>query len=610
MPPVGRPEPGALASGRRPAVKKPGPERREDIDPSSLTSEMEPISEIIEEKRKVDATLARFSAVHDEMAEEERVRRSKRIKLMPWLGKDEDMEEALAPGGAKSMSGSYRPDPEPEPSVPLDQSGPISAVSRLQARRDRQRGKTALGAKIAAGAVAVLILAVSFFAWRAKAAVTGNDQAIQVAALDENSPAILNAAKQNGDANFLLAGTTARPGAGAANTAGTVLVVHVPADGSRAVFVSFPPDLTVSRPACQQWDNQNNSAGASPVAAAQAVKLDSVYATGGPKCLTDTVQQVSGLRINHFVGVDLGGFSTLVDGVSGVSMCVAAPVRDATLGTVVGQAGPVTLTGDQALKFVRAANVPGDRQPAALAKITRQQKFLAALLRRTIGQQNLLMNTSLLNTFLGTFTRSTFGDNLDIGQLTKLATSLQGLSLGHVTFVTLPTGPAPDAAGNETLDVNNTKQLFSAVIDNSPLPGETDSGQNAGTGQNAQTDPHGVKVQVVNGIGDAAPGLAGNTADSLRAQGFSISQVSNSAGAKQTVIRYAAAQQAQARLLASSVPSAALQVDPTQLGAIQLVLGPGFDHKVVAPHAGATNATASEAPPGLSYVNAQDQSCA
>src|SRR6185437_7605940 len=82
----------------------------------------------------------------------------------------------------------------------------------------------------------------------------------EVAALDENSPAILESQKQYGDSNFLLVGTSARPGG--ASTAGqatnTIMVVHIPVDGSRAAVVSFPPNLQVDRPVCQQWDNKTS----------------------------------------------------------------------------------------------------------------------------------------------------------------------------------------------------------------------------------------------------------------------------------------------------------------------------------------------------------------
>jgi LCP family protein required for cell wall assembly len=380
------------------------------------------------------------------------------------------------------------------------------------------------------------------------------------------------------------------------------------------VFVSFPPDLEVNRPACQVWDNQSSSNTTQALPPAQAVKLDSIYAAGGPKCLTDTVQQLTGLRFNHFVGVDFSGFRDLVNGVQGVSLCVKAPIKDGTLGTIVGQAGQVTLSGDQALNFVRAAQVTGQgSQPPDLLRINRQQRFLAAFLRKTVGQQNLLMDQNLLNTFLGSFAQSTFGDNMGVDQLSKLAVGLQSLSLGRVTFVTVPTANTLDQAGNETLVPDTAKQLFTAIIDNSPLPGET-AGQ-SGSSQPAPSSvsPQGIKVQVLNAVPNATRPLAGETATKLRGFGFNVNSVGGTPpNVTQTVIKYSADQAAQAKLVASSVPSATLQVDPSQDGAIQLILGPGFDENVVAPNANsaAGAAATSEAPSGLAYLNATDTSCA
>jgi LCP family protein required for cell wall assembly len=586
-----------------------GPERREDMDPACLTTEMEPISEVVEQKRKVDATLARFSAVHDEMADEERQRRSRRMKIMPWLGRDADLEEALSAGGPVG------PATTGETFMPEDIAEPVDEQRSGKSRKKGGRGDKRRGLstwKIAAGVAAVLVLIVSFFGWRTlHGGISGTNQIQEVAALDESSPAILESTKQYGDANFLLVGTGDRPGSGTAAglATDTIMVVHIPMDGSRAAIVSFPPNLVVDRPACQQWDNKTSQTGAA-VPAQTGVRLASVYSTGGPRCVTDTVQQLTGLRINHFVGVDANGFDNLVGDVQGgVQLCVRAPLKDSALGTIVGQAGQVTLTGQQALNFVRADQIVGATQPADLNKISRQQRFLAAALRKTISGENLLMSANLLNNFLATFTSSTFGDNMAVDQLTKLATSLQGLALGRITFVTLPTSVT---ATGETMRADTGKQLFQAVIDNSALPGEQGA---APTSPNTPVTPQNVKLQVINGIGASASGVVKSTANELTQQGYQISQIGGvaSPSVTRTVIRYAAPQQGQARLLASSVPSATLQVDPTMDGAVQLVLGPGFDHVIQAPHGGGTGGaapTTSEAPAGLSYVNAADASCA
>ncbi len=590
-------------------VKKAGPERREDIDPSCMTTEMEAISEVVQQKRKVDATLARFSAVHDEMAEEERVRRGRRVKLMPWLAKDDDMEEALSVSPLDSTSES---DPPAEVAEPASAPG----VTRLQEKLRRRSSRTLRSTKIAVFGVAALVLVGCYFGWRAATNVTSSPIQ-EVAALDETSSAIVQGQKQYGDSNFLLVGTTSRPGASATGdqSTNTLMVVHIPVDGSRAVIVSFPPNLQVTRPVCQKWNNQTNQVGAQ-VAGKPDVKLNSIYATGGPRCLTDTVQQLTGLRINHFVGIDLGGFRNLANSIGGVDMCVKAPLQDAALGTIVNRAGPVSLSGDQALNFVRADQIMGGTGVADFTRIDRQQRFLAALLRKTIGEQNLLLNASLLNNFLGAFTTSTFGDNMGVSSLSKLATSLQGLALGRITFVTLPTTGTLNQAGDETVDANTSKQLFNAVIDNAPLPGEA-----AGTGATNQAaanaaaaTPQNTKIQVINATNTV--NVATTTANALSQQGFVIVGKGGAAppNVQQTLIKYSAAQQNQARLLASAVPSATLQVDPSMDGAIQLIIGPGFDHKVQAPQAGGSNGATqgggSEVPAQLSYVNASDAACA
>jgi LytR cell envelope-related transcriptional attenuator len=221
------------------------------------------------------------------------------------------------------------------------------------------------------------------------------------------------------------------------------------------------------------------------------------------------------------------------------------------------------------------------------------------------------MNANMLNNVLGTFTTSTFGDNMGVSGLSKLATSLQGLALGRITFVTLPTTGTLNQAGNETLNADSSKQLFTTIIDNAPLPGE--AANVAGANQNGPAaTPQTTKIQVLNGTNEG--NAATQTANALGQQGFQINSIGPATvTVTTTVIKYSAPQLAQAKLLGSAVPSATLQADPTMDGAIQLIIGPGFDHKVQAPHGGAVNganAGGSEAPAQLSFVNAADKACA
>src|SRR6185436_6473381 len=121
--------------------------------------------------------------------------------------------------------------------------------------------------------------------------------------------------------------------------------------------------------------------------AAPNVKINTAYLVGGPKCVTKMVQQLTGVNINHFVGIDFNGFKEMVDAVEGVQVCVERPLKDTVLGPVVTQAGKsVTLTGNQALNFVRARHVIGDLT-SDYGRIKRQQRFLSALLRKAMSNQ-------------------------------------------------------------------------------------------------------------------------------------------------------------------------------------------------------------------------------
>jgi LCP family protein required for cell wall assembly len=439
-----------------------------------------------------------------------------------------------------------------------------------------------------------------------------NNQIQTVAALDENSPAIANGAKQSGDENFLLVGANARVGvSNNAIVTDTVMVAHIPADRSRVDIVSFPGNLQVTRPACKGWDNGSSTYSDTTEPAQDGVRLDAIYAIGGPLCVTDTVQELSGLRINHFVGMDFQGFTDLAGALPPVSLCTKGAVVDSQLGMIIPQGGETTLTAQQALNFVRADHVQGDA-PGQYAKIARQQRFLAAVLRQVIGQ-SMLTSFSKLNALLNVFSKSTFGANMDVSALTTLAQSLQGVNLNQITFITLPTTGSDNAQGEATPLTDESTQLFSAIIGNAPLPGAASTTSTPPT----PLTPQGIKIQVFNG-GDTQQGVAGQTSNALKAQGFSVVNDGNSAHpVTATVVKYAAADKAKAQLLVSAVPKATLQEDDSANGAVELILGPNFDGKIVPAQSGSdanagssTNGGAGNTPSALTTMTAADTSCA
>ncbi|MFD9961086.1 LCP family protein [Amycolatopsis sp. NPDC058986] len=435
-----------------------------------MTDEMEAIDEATQYRRKIDHTLARFSAAHDELEAEEAKRRERRDRLTARpTALLEQTRTALMRVVAPSSSA---PEPEEQPS-PQEKA----PQTRLQEKKQRHNERTLKAGRIAAIIVALLVFLSTGIAWGAKTWFDAKFN--QVSALDENSADIQNAAGQTGDENFLLVGSDSRDGASAEENVGdassipgarsdTVMIAHIPADRKRVVVVSFPRDLEVSQPECAKWDPATSKYSEEKSPAVKITKLNTAYGAGGPQCVTRVIQQITGMRINHFVGIDFNGFKAMVDAVHGVNVHVDKPIDDTTLGMVISQTGDIDISGDQALSYVRARHVKGD-PTSDYGRMKRQQTFIASLLKKVMSS-DVLLNAGKLSGFINAFAKATFGENLGIDQMMTLAKSMRGVDLSKITFMTVPTTGNANSRGNEVLVQSQTKSLFQALIDNSPLP--------------------------------------------------------------------------------------------------------------------------------------------
>ncbi|WP_019931432.1 LCP family protein [Nocardia sp. BMG111209] len=497
-----------------------------------------------------------------------------------------------------------------------------------QVAAGRALGTARWGVRIAAAGCAIGLLTASGVGWRFLRST--DDGFNRVAALDVNSADIVDPLGQLGDENYLIVGTDSRAGAngqiGAGTTddadgarADTVMLVNIPASRQRAVVVSFPRDLDVSRPACEAWNNEKAVYTGQTYYAANGEKLNGVYALGGPKCLTKVIQKLSGLKINHFVGMDFSGFQAMVDTLGGVEVCASRPIVDGQLGTVLTSAGRQVIDGSTALDYVRARHVYGE-QRSDYDRINRQQRFLSSLLRSAVSNR-VLLDPARLRGLVEAFTGHAFMDNVSTGDLLTLGRSLQRLETGSVTFVTLPTG-GTTTYGNEIPRESDIKALFRAIIDDQPLPGEVKSpaiGIPAPPVRYAAVDPAAVQVRVSNASG--VPGLAAGAAPKLSDQGFQVAGVGNLAdgGNAGTRVRYSAGHEAEAATLASALPGATLE-SVAGLGAlVEVALGADFTGTVQAPSPpGSLLPEAPEAvalsapvtlPADLEHRNAADDIC-
>jgi LCP family protein required for cell wall assembly len=591
-----------------------GPERREDVDPASLTAEMEPIGDEVKKRREVDHTLARFSAVHDELAQQERQRKERRQKLMPWKN-EHDPDEPEATQFSESVPDDDNDDEDGQP---------------------RERGRTAQQTKIIAAvkltslSLAVIVFLATGVAWGAT--VWFDSKIVEIDALNENSAAVLEADKQLGDENFLIVGSDTRAGAKPEDGVGDVtqeqgarsdvmMIAHIPADRKRVVIVSIPRDVQVTRPECQEWDPQTGAPTGQTLPAEEGVHANEAYAVGGPKCVSEMVTGLTGLKINHFVSVDFNGFKDMVNAVGSIKVCVPGRMDDEELGLLFDKGGEYEISDDLALRYVRARKVKGELK-TDYERIDRQKQFMSSLLRQVLSSETLLSPTKL-NAFINAFTGATVGQNISVSDLLTLGQSLQGLEPGRVSFVTIPShtdeGPTLENDDNiEVLEEEKTAALFTAIRNGTPLPGETPDAAGteapqgadpAAVGKGSVVDPKSVSVQVFNGD-DEFGGIAAGVAEQLRNLGFTVVNIDDVPNTDRTVIRYAAGGENWAETLKAAVPSAELEVDPSMGGAVALVLGSGFDGTVVAPRSaaggqGQTQQTTT--PEDLSILNAGEQ---
>lgn len=358
-------------------------------------------------------------------------------------------------------------------------SGPVAWL----APRQHPRGRALRTGKALLAVVASMVFLVTGAGWGTTQWLDGRMHA--VTALDPHSSSITDAPAQYGDENVLLVGSDSRVGAQQSDGVGdpttvtgarsdTVMIAHLAADRSRAVIVSFPRDLQIQRPPCAMWDPVSRTYSGQTDPGAAIAKLNSAYEVGGPLCATKVVQQLSGLAVTRFVGIDFQGFKALVDALGGVTVCVEHPLQDKELGTIIPEPGPRKINGDTALNFVRARHVVGD-PTSDYGRITRQQRFLSSLLRQMLSPA-VLLNPSRLGTVADAIAANTLGENIGTRALLDLGQSLEGLDPSHVLFVTVPTTGYANEHGNEELRVRDSAALFRAVVDGSALPGEQPSG--------------------------------------------------------------------------------------------------------------------------------------
>ena len=161
----------------------------------------------------------------------------------------------------------------------------------------------------------------------------------------------------------------------------TMLLVHLGSDLGDVSVISIPRDSLVTIPAHTGPEGQ--------AVPEHQGKINSAFSSGGPAVTVQTVEQATGLTIDHYVEIDFAGFLRMVDAVGGVEVCLPTPLQD-TLSGLDLPAGRQTIDGPQALAYVRARYIDND-----FGRSARQQKFMAAMLQKVFSAGTLLNPVAL-----------------------------------------------------------------------------------------------------------------------------------------------------------------------------------------------------------------------
>ena len=340
----------------------------------------------------------------------------------------------------------------------------------------------------------------------------------------------------------------------------TMILVHVPADGRGASFVSLPRDLYVAIPG--HGKGKLNSAYADGYRTASGSAADKDAA--GARLLIRSVSGVTGLQVDHFAEVNLLGFINLSTIVGGVEVNLCAATHDPDSGANF-RAGVQTITGADALKFVRQRH----GLPSEIDRQIRQQVYIAGLLRNVLSRK-LLLDLGEQQQIIRQLGSSVTVDE-GLGLL-DLAAQMQSVQPGQVTFQTLPGLTDARVATWGLVLMPPPPATLDAFFSGPAAPAAASSAPTSAPPR--AIPPSSVTVRVANGSGVA--GAAARAASALATAGFRASAAGN-APRSTTSVRYHPGEEAQGAAVAARVPGVAGTADASvPAGTVRLTLGADF----------------------------------
>ncbi len=284
--------------------------------------------------------------------------------------------------------------------------------------------------------ISLATLAISAISSLAFTTVTASINKIDAFAGIEKRPEKISSA-----VNYLLVGSDTREGlskaelkelrvGSVATAAGkrsdTMLLVHISKARDKAVLISIPRDSFALIPA------YTNKAG--KVTPARHSKINSAFNWGGAPLLIQTIEEMTQLKIDHYVEINFAGFARVVDALGGIEVCTKKDIDDPKSHLVL-EAGVHTLNGIESLKYVRTREFDG---MGDIGRMQRQQAFMSSVLKKATSA-GVLLNPITMTSFINSSLDAVTTDvGLQSAELISLANGMKSLTTSNIRTLTVP----------------------------------------------------------------------------------------------------------------------------------------------------------------------------
>jgi LCP family protein required for cell wall assembly len=247
--------------------------------------------------------------------------------------------------------------------------------------------------------------------------------------------------KSSSAINYLIVGSDTREGlskaelaelrVGSVKTAAgkrsdTMLLVHISKARDKAVIISLPRDTFALIP-----EHKNAQGKLIP---AKYSKMNSAFNWGGAPLLIEVIENMTDLKIDHYVEVNFAGFADVVDALGGIEVCTKKDIDDPKSHLVLA-AGVHTLNGIEALKYVRTREFDG---LGDIGRMQRQQQFISSVLRKATSAGVLLNPITMVNFINSSLSAVITDSGLQSSDLITLAKQMKSLSTTKVRTLTVP----------------------------------------------------------------------------------------------------------------------------------------------------------------------------